>query len=144
MSTTRQEDDMPAEIDFSGAERGKFYREGATLRFPTIAESVLQLIADQPGLTDREITDTLWGRKAPQQSVNQAARRLQAKGSLIRQKRPDGLLGNYLAGCTPASPSPARAAPATGPMPEPAVAAAKPQETENLQFLASGAQQRED
>jgi hypothetical protein len=27
------DDDMPAEIDFSGGERGKFYRPNAVLRF---------------------------------------------------------------------------------------------------------------
>jgi hypothetical protein len=31
-------DDMPAEIDFSGAVRGKFYREGATLRLPVFLD----------------------------------------------------------------------------------------------------------
>ena len=63
---------------------------------PTLAEKILSLIADRPGLTDREITKQLRGRSAPQQPVNQAARLLESRGRLIRRKRPeDGLIGNY-------------------------------------------------
>lgn len=110
MNTMRNDDDMPEEIDFSGAERGKFHRAGAELQFPTVAEGILQYIADKPGLTDRQVTDALWGRDASQQSVNQAARQLQSKGKLIRRKRPDGLMGNYLVDSAPASASPKAAA----------------------------------
>jgi hypothetical protein len=35
-------DDMPAEIDFRGAVRGKFYRECATLRLPVYLDDPLQ------------------------------------------------------------------------------------------------------
>ncbi len=35
-------DDMPAEIDFSGATRGKFCREGITLRLPVYLDDPLQ------------------------------------------------------------------------------------------------------
>ncbi len=32
-------DDLPAEIDFSGAERGKFYQAKSTLNFPADPET---------------------------------------------------------------------------------------------------------
>lgn len=33
------DDDMPAEIDFSGGTRGKFYRPGATLNLPVYLDA---------------------------------------------------------------------------------------------------------
>lgn len=38
-----QDDDMPAEIDFSGGERGKFFREGACLNLPVYPGSQNQI-----------------------------------------------------------------------------------------------------
>jgi hypothetical protein len=35
-------DDMPEEIDFSGAQRGKFFREGAVLRLPVYLDAEVQ------------------------------------------------------------------------------------------------------
>lgn len=40
--TTYQNEDMPAEIDFAGAEHGKFYRAGATLNLPVYLENQVQ------------------------------------------------------------------------------------------------------
>ena len=36
------QDDMPAEIDFSNAVRGKFYREGTKLRLPVYLDDPVQ------------------------------------------------------------------------------------------------------
>jgi hypothetical protein len=36
------DDDMPAEIDFAGGTRGKFYRPGATLNLPVYLDSEVQ------------------------------------------------------------------------------------------------------
>jgi len=36
------DDDMPAEIDFAGGTRGKFYRAGATLNLPVYLETEVQ------------------------------------------------------------------------------------------------------
>ena len=36
------DDDMPAEIDFSGARRGQFYRAGAQLHAPVYREQKVQ------------------------------------------------------------------------------------------------------
>jgi len=45
MSQTRDavpDDDMPAEIDFSGGTRGKFYRPGAKLNLPLYLDEQIQ------------------------------------------------------------------------------------------------------
>lgn len=42
MSNTDTDDEMPAEIDFSGAKRGQFYRPGATLKLPVYLEAEVQ------------------------------------------------------------------------------------------------------
>jgi hypothetical protein len=63
----------------------------------TLAERIITLVRQTPGLTDREITDQLNGHSANQQPVNQNCRTLQGRGILIRQHRRDGLIGNYLA-----------------------------------------------
>jgi hypothetical protein len=67
----------------------------------TLKERLAELVASSPGLTDREITDRLVGRAAGQQSVNQAARSLEAAGSLVRRQRSDGKIGNYSLGTHP-------------------------------------------
>lgn len=61
----------------------------------TLPQELLQLVQKSPGLTDREITDTLRGKSAPQQPVNIAARSLANRGRLLRKKREDGLIGNF-------------------------------------------------
>jgi hypothetical protein len=62
---------------------------------PMLAEKILALVGATPGLTDQEMADRIFGSKAPQQSVNQAARTLASKGKVIRRKRSDGKIGNY-------------------------------------------------
>jgi hypothetical protein len=39
---TRHDPDMPDEIDFTGAQRGKFFRKGARLRLPLYLDDPLQ------------------------------------------------------------------------------------------------------
>lgn len=76
----------------------------------TLPEQILELIQKMPGLMDREITNNLRGRSAPQQPINIAAHRLEGRGRLIRKKRQDGLIGNFLpeAGKTVPMPKPDR------------------------------------
>ena len=62
----------------------------------TLQHQILELISSRPGLTDREITDALRSPSDNQQPINQAARLLEGKGFLIRQRRTDGLIGNHL------------------------------------------------
>lgn len=40
--TTPHDDDMPAEIDFSGGKRGKFHQTGAQLHLPVYLERQVQ------------------------------------------------------------------------------------------------------
>ncbi|MEE9230653.1 MAG: MarR family transcriptional regulator [Acidobacteriota bacterium] len=62
---------------------------------PTLGDQILELLADRPGKTDREITNAIKGRGEPQQGVNQECRHLANQGVLERRKRDDGLIGNY-------------------------------------------------
>lgn len=64
----------------------------------TLPEQIIQLANKEPGLTDREITNRLRGASEPQQPINIAARSLASKGLITRQRRNDGLLGNYPSG----------------------------------------------
>ncbi len=62
----------------------------------TLKNRIVELLAHEPGLSDREITNRLTGVGTPQQPVNQACRSLAEKGVIRRRKRSDGLIGNYL------------------------------------------------
>jgi hypothetical protein len=62
----------------------------------TLSEQIVRLLGHTPGLTDREITDSLRGHSSPQQPINQKCHALKDKGVLLRRTRPDGLIGNYL------------------------------------------------
>lgn len=63
---------------------------------PSLSDQILEVILNTPGLTDREITNLLRGWDAPQQPVNQAAHALRAKGFLVRKRRADNLIGNFI------------------------------------------------
>ena len=62
----------------------------------TLAEQIIKLLEHNPGLTDREITDSLRGHSDNQQPINQTCRNLEERGVLARRRRSDGLIGNYL------------------------------------------------
>jgi hypothetical protein len=63
----------------------------------TLAEQIIRLLEQNPGMTDREITDSLRGHSYNQQPINQKCHDLQGRGVLARRKRSDSLIGNYLA-----------------------------------------------
>lgn len=65
---------------------------------PTIKEKIVTALQTTSGLTDREITDLLFGEEVGQQTVNQAARSLEKKHLIERRKRVDGKIGNFLVG----------------------------------------------
>lgn len=52
--TTHHDDDMPAEIDFSGAKRGQFYRSGVQINLPVYldqkVQATLAALADAKGV----------------------------------------------------------------------------------------------
>ena len=64
----------------------------------TLAERIIDLLKRRPGLSDRKISDELFGVDEPQQPVNSACRDLEKKGILIRQKIVGNPIGNYLTG----------------------------------------------
>lgn len=64
----------------------------------TLPELIISLLTKSSGMTDREITSHLRGTSAPQQPINIAARNLEKRGVVVRKKRNDGLIGNYLTG----------------------------------------------
>lgn len=59
----RDDDDMPAEIDFSGGTRGKFYRPGARLNLPVYLDADVQdylgKIAAKKGVPLSELANDL-------------------------------------------------------------------------------------
>jgi len=61
-----------------------------------ISDHIIALLKDNDGLTDREITDSVIGTGEPQQYINQTCRLLESKGVLVRSKRTDGRIGNYI------------------------------------------------
>lgn len=73
----------------------------------TLAQRIIQLLQSGDGLTDREITDQLFAHGAAQQPVNQTCRQLESKGQIVRRRRQDGKLGNYIGGSIAPELSPA-------------------------------------
>jgi len=63
-----------------------------------LAERIVELLKHQPGLSDRQITDVLFGKDKPQQPVNVVCRNLESKGILIRRKNGRNAIGNFLPG----------------------------------------------
>jgi hypothetical protein len=59
----RRDDDMPAEINFSGGTRGKFYRPGARLNLPVYLDADVQAylaaIAAKKGVPLSELANEL-------------------------------------------------------------------------------------
>lgn len=64
----------------------------------SLSDEIIRAVQRSPGISDRELTNALRGRAAPQQPINQAARMLERKGLLVRKRRPDHLIGNYVSG----------------------------------------------
>src|SRR4051794_10810011 len=66
------------------------------------ADRVLEVIAANPGLTDREIGDRT--RIAPRQQVNAICRRLEDQGLITRMRGPSRLVVNLPGGAEPVTP----------------------------------------
>jgi hypothetical protein len=60
-----------------------------------LRERIVDAVQANAGLTDRQLTDAVVGPAAPPQAVNQAARALANAGVIVRERRPDGRIGNY-------------------------------------------------
>lgn len=65
---------------------------------PTFADRLIEQVVNNPGISDRELTDALVGKRNHPSQVNQEARLLEGRGILIRRKREDGVFRNYPAG----------------------------------------------
>ena len=66
-NTPSDGEDIPAEIDFSGGVRGKFYRPGATLNLPVYLDSDVQAylaaIAAKKGVALSDVANDLLKRE---------------------------------------------------------------------------------
>ena len=51
----------------------------------TIAEKIVRAVREQPGLTERQLADLLFGENAAIQRVNPTCRKLVAQGFLLRR-----------------------------------------------------------
>jgi hypothetical protein len=61
-----------------------------------IEKNIIKLLERQPGLTDRDLAEAIKGRGKSTQYINQTCRALAAQNVLLRQKRSDGRIGNWL------------------------------------------------
>jgi len=61
-----------------------------------IAQDIMNFLQRYPGLSDRELTNLIFGALEPQQRINQECHKLEEKGMISRTKRLDGIIGNYL------------------------------------------------
>ena len=63
-----------------------------------IEYNIIRLLEHNPGLSDRELANAIKGRGKSSQYINQTCRTLASKKIILRKKRHDGLLGNWLVG----------------------------------------------
>lgn len=61
----------------------------------SLADKILKVVANQPGITDRWLAEAIFGPGTSQQRVNSECRYLERLGQIKRTKRNDGLIGNY-------------------------------------------------
>jgi predicted HTH domain antitoxin len=66
-ATTHDDDDMPAEVDFVGAERGKFHRPNLRLNLPVYLDAEVQdylnVIAAKKGMPLSQLANELLKRE---------------------------------------------------------------------------------
>jgi hypothetical protein len=66
------------------------------LKMSEIEKTILRLLQQNPGLSDGELADLIKGRRESLQYINQSCREMAGRGIILRQKRPDGIIGNWL------------------------------------------------
>jgi hypothetical protein len=69
--------------------------EAATIK---VRDGILAILSENPGLSDRELTDLIKGSDTHRSQLNQACRFLETAGKLTREPRSDGRIGNYPSG----------------------------------------------
>ena len=65
---------------------------------PRFADEIRETLRSFPGMTDRELMDHLRGSDKKQNQAHQECRHLERRGRIIRARRDDGRIGNFLAG----------------------------------------------
>lgn len=63
-------------------------------------DTVLELVVANPGISDREIAETLYGPGASGAAVNATCRQLADESVTKRRLREDGLMGNWVSSAT--------------------------------------------
>lgn len=61
-----------------------------------LERNIIRILEKNPGFSDLELTAVVAGSGEPTKYVNQNCRTLVTKGVIIRKKREDGLIGNWL------------------------------------------------
>jgi hypothetical protein len=65
---------------------------------PKLTSIVLNYLEAEPGLTDRQLTDRIFGKATHPSQVNQSCRLLASQGIVERKLGDDGKVGNYRSG----------------------------------------------
>jgi hypothetical protein len=61
-----------------------------------LEKDIIRLLEHSPGLSDKELAAAIQGRKSSIQYINQNCRKLESQEIILRKKRDDGLIGNWL------------------------------------------------
>lgn len=81
-------------------QRNRFKKTGFYMA--NMKERIIDLLRENGGLSDREITDTLITKGAAQQPINQICHDLESQGFIVRSKQ-DGRIKNFLTNNLPKS-----------------------------------------
>jgi hypothetical protein len=61
-----------------------------------LEKSIIRTLEKNPGYSDKDLAKVVIGRTNSPRYVNQTCRTLVTRGIILRNKRPDGLIGNWL------------------------------------------------
>jgi hypothetical protein len=60
-----------------------------------LADKIEVEVAREPGMTDRRLSEVMFGTSARRSQINSECNFMARCGRIIRQKREDGLIGNF-------------------------------------------------
>jgi len=83
-------------------------------RQPSLQDRILQALASQSGLTDRALTDLIFGKAVRPSRINQECRLMAVRGLILREKDAMGTICNSMPGTAP-HPPPLPAEPSPSP-----------------------------
>lgn len=61
-----------------------------------LERNIIRTLEKNPGYSDKDLAEVVIGRTNSPRYVNQTCRTLVTRGIILRNKRPDGLIGNWL------------------------------------------------